>query len=58
MTIREIIICMVRNTQILMSVERVHITVLNYALILLVLSHVTATLDTDLHQMAVPAMVI
>ena len=49
---------MVHNTQILMSVERVHITVLNYALILLVLSHVTATLDTDLHQMAVPAMVI
>ena len=40
-----------------MSVQRVLTTVHNCALILLVLLHVTATLDTDLLQMVILAMV-
>ena len=44
-------------TQILMNVQRVHIIVPNSALILLVLSHVTAMSDTGLLQMAILAVV-
>jgi hypothetical protein len=45
------------HTQILMSVQRVHTTVNKYVLILLVRLHVPATLDTDLLQMVILAMV-
>ena len=40
-----------------MSVQKAHTTVYNYALILLVLSHVPVTLDTDLPQIVTLAMV-